>query len=69
MVQRIAQNLNLNAQAVARVIELFEDGSTIPFIARYRKEASGGMDEVQIMAIKDEWERQIGVGRAHQNNL
>jgi uncharacterized protein len=63
MVQRISQNLNLNAQAVARVIELFEDGSTIPFIARYRKEASGGMDEVQIMAIKDEWERQIEIGK------
>lgn len=63
MIQRIAQNLDLNAQAVARVIELFEDGSTIPFIARYRKEASGGMDEVQIMAIKDEWERQLEIAK------
>jgi protein Tex len=58
MIQRIANILNLNAQAVSRVIELLKEGATIPFISRYRKEASGGMDEVQIMAIRDEWERQ-----------
>jgi uncharacterized protein len=58
MIQRISTILNLNAQAVSRVIELLKEGSTIPFIARYRKEQSGGMDEVQIMAIRDEWERQ-----------
>ncbi len=58
MIQRIASILNLNAQAVSRVIDLLKEGATIPFISRYRKEASGGMDEVQIMAIRDEWERQ-----------
>jgi uncharacterized protein len=58
MIQRISSILNLNAQAVSKVIDLLKEGSTIPFIARYRKEQSGGMDEVQIMAIRDEWERQ-----------
>jgi uncharacterized protein len=58
MIQRIASILNLNAQAVSRVIDLLKEGATIPFISRYRKEASGGMDEVEIMSIKDEWERQ-----------
>ena len=58
MIQRISSILNLYAQAVSRVIELLKEGSTIPFIARYRKEQSGGLDEVQIMAIRDEWERQ-----------
>lgn len=58
MIERIAKLLNIHAQAVSRVIELFESGATIPFIARYRKEASGGLNEVDLMAIKDEWEKQ-----------
>jgi uncharacterized protein len=61
MIQRIASILNLNAQAVSRVIDLLKEGATIPFISRYRKEASGGMDEVEIMSIKDEWERQLEI--------
>lgn len=58
MINRIAQVLNLNPKAVESVIELFEGGATIPFIARYRKEATGSLDEVAIMEIFEEWERQ-----------
>jgi uncharacterized protein len=49
----IAQQLHLNEIATGRVIALLDEGATIPFIARYRKELSGGMDEVAITAIRD----------------
>jgi uncharacterized protein len=50
----IAQKLNLPMRGLVSVIELLDDGGTIPFIARYRKEATGNLDEVQIRAIEEE---------------
>ena len=50
----ISQNLNLSERAVAGTLKLLEEGCTIPFIARYRKEATGGLDEVQIAAISEQ---------------
>ncbi len=47
----ISRSLNLSEQAVANTLKLLADGATIPFISRYRKEATGGLDEVQIAAI------------------
>src|SRR5919202_4591952 len=44
----VAVTLGLPRQAVARTVELLDGGNTIPFIARYRKEATGGLDEVAI---------------------
>ena len=49
----IAQRLGLGARQVERTVELLEQGATVPFIARYRKEATGSLDEVQIAAIRD----------------
>jgi uncharacterized protein len=49
----IAQTLNLPLRGVCSVIELLDDGGTVPFIARYRKEATGNLDEVQIRAIEE----------------
>jgi uncharacterized protein len=53
----IAQRLNLSEKFVAATLQLLEEGCTIPFIARYRKERTGGLDEVQIAAICDQNER------------
>ena len=50
---RIATELQLRPQQVERVLELSEGGSTVPFIARYRKEATGNLDEVQIQSVLD----------------
>ncbi len=44
--QIIAQELSLTHQQVAGALALFDEGNTLPFIARYRKEATGGLDEV-----------------------
>ncbi|MFP5226436.1 MAG: Tex family protein [Acidobacteriota bacterium] len=49
----IAQTLNLTPRGISAVIELLDDGGTVPFIARYRKEATGNLDEVQIAAIQE----------------
>ncbi|HEY1100624.1 MAG TPA: Tex-like N-terminal domain-containing protein, partial [Myxococcota bacterium] len=50
-VPRLAAQLQLPARGVAAVVELLDDKATVPFIARYRKEKTGGLDEVQIRAI------------------
>ncbi|HLV70481.1 MAG TPA: Tex-like N-terminal domain-containing protein, partial [Xanthomarina sp.] len=50
---KISQELALAGNQVKSTISLLEEGATIPFIARYRKEMTDGLDEVQIMAIRD----------------
>src|SRR5438876_10836719 len=50
----IALKLNLRTAQVEAVLNLFDEGATIPFIARYRKDKTGGLDEVQIQQIQDE---------------
>jgi uncharacterized protein len=49
----IAKTLNLPLRGLVAVIELLDDGGTVPFIARYRKEATGNLDEVQILDIEE----------------
>ena len=56
-VAQIAKELSLQVKNITAVAELLEEGATIPFISRYRKEATGSLDEVQILAIKTEIER------------
>jgi uncharacterized protein len=51
--QTIAHELEVAPQQVARTIALFDDGNTVPFIARYRKEVTGELDEVQIRTIEE----------------
>ncbi|MCD6179816.1 MAG: RNA-binding transcriptional accessory protein [Bacteroidales bacterium] len=53
MIQKISQQLNLQTSQVENTLELLEGGATIPFIARYRKERTNQLDEVQIKAIRD----------------
>jgi uncharacterized protein len=50
----IAQTLQINPKQVETVTALLDDGATIPFIARYRKEATGSLDEIQLTAIRDQ---------------
>jgi protein Tex len=53
-IQPIAAKLNLKQQQVEAVLTLLAEGGTIPFIARYRKDRTGALDEVQIQSIQDE---------------
>jgi uncharacterized protein len=54
---KITQELNLQARQVAATAVLLEEGGTVPFIARYRKEKTGELDEVQITAVRDRLEQ------------
>ncbi|OIP97660.1 RNA-binding transcriptional accessory protein [Candidatus Wirthbacteria bacterium CG2_30_54_11] len=53
----ISRSLSLPINGVRSTVELLHDGATMPFISRYRKEATGGLDEVQISAIQHELKR------------
>ena len=53
----IATAMNLQEKAVANTLALLDEGCTIPFISRYRKERTGGLDEVQIAGISDRYDK------------
>ncbi len=53
LVARVASELSLNPQQVQRTLVLFAEGATLPFIARYRKEVTGGLDEVQLRDVRE----------------
>ena len=61
IIKNIANDLNIKENQVQKTLELLENGNTIPFIARYRKEVTGGLDENQI--------RQINEVYAYEQNL
>ncbi|GGB80659.1 Tex family protein [Dyadobacter sediminis] len=62
----IAQHTGISEKQVRNTVQLFEEGATLPFISRYRKEATGGLDEVQIGAIKDAWQKQQEVEKRRE---
>ena len=51
--QRIAQELGVNPRQVEAAIKLLDEGATVPFIARYRKEATGGLDDTQLRSLEE----------------
>ena len=53
MLSKIASSLGIQENQVRKTIELLDEGATIPFISRYRKEATGSLDEVQVAQIRD----------------
>lgn len=55
IMQHISKELSINVKQIANVISLLEEGNTVPFIARYRKEQTGALDEVQIRDISEKW--------------
>lgn len=57
IIERIASELRLERQQVENTVLLLESGATIPFIARYRKELTGSLDEVMIAAIRDRYKQ------------
>nr|WP_318246889.1 Tex family protein [Bacillus infantis] len=56
MLKLVSAELKINSKQVKSVISLLEDGNTVPFIARYRKEQTGALDEVQIRDIMERWQ-------------
>jgi uncharacterized protein len=62
LIATIAAELTLAPQQVAGALALFDEGNTLPFIARYRKEATGGLDEIQLRDVRDraQYLRELG---------
>ena len=65
----IATALGISEKFVAGTLALLEEGCTIPFIARYRKERTGGLDEVQIAAISDRYEKLLEIQKRKETVL
>lgn len=56
-ISKVASELSINAKQVTSVVKLLDEGATVPFISRYRKEVTGSLDEVQITSIRDRIEQ------------
>lgn len=65
----IAKSLQIAERRVANTLELLAGGATIPFISRYRKEATGGLDEVQIEQIKQMYEKLVEMAKRKETIL
>ena len=61
IVKEIAEELQISVKQVNVVLELLEEGNTIPFIARYRKEATGALDEEKIRKIEEVYQYQVNL--------
>lgn len=57
-IKQLSKELNIPEKQIQKTIQLLEEGGTVPFISRYRKEQTGALDEVQILAIKNGLEKQ-----------
>ena len=61
IIKKLSIELNIKEKGIEAVLKLLEEGNTIPFIARYRKEATGALDEEQIRAINEYYEYQVNL--------
>lgn len=62
----IAQNLAVKPQQILATLDILQQGGTVPFIARYRKEATGGLDEEQILYIEKQYQYQLNLEERKQ---
>jgi len=59
LINQIAKDLNIKPHQIKAVLDLLSEGQTVPFIARYRKELTGSLDEEYIRAIEKEYEYKV----------
>lgn len=67
IINEVAQSLSIKVSQVEQVLALLNEGSTIPFIARYRKEVTGGLDEEQINDIHKEWSYAVSLQKRKED--
>ncbi len=65
----ISEKTGISSVQIEKTLKLFEQGATVPFISRYRKEATGGLDEVQILSLKNESERLLEIEKRKETIL
>ena len=59
IIKELADSLKIRVNQVENTLNLLQQDNTVPFIARYRKEATGGLDEQQILAISKQYEYEV----------
>ncbi|MFC4025317.1 Tex family protein [Oceanobacillus longus] len=69
LIKWVSKETEVNTNTVKKVIALLDEGNTVPFIARYRKEFTGGLDEVQIKAVQDKWHYAVNLSDRKQEVL
>lgn len=69
IIQKIAQELNIHTKQIKNTLQLLEDGCTVPFIARYRKELTHGLDEEQIRVIQEHYNYQVNLAKRKEEVL
>lgn len=68
-IESIALQLKVESVQVANTLKLLEEGNTVPFIARYRKEMTKGLDEEQILIIQQEYQYQVNLSKRKEDVL
>ena len=61
LIKYVAETINVKEKQVSAALDLLKQGTTVTFIARYRKEATGNLDEEQIFAIEKEYQYQLNL--------
>ena len=69
LIQPIADELKIGVDQIKNTLKLLEEGSTVPFIARYRKEMTKGLDEEQIQYIQKQYEYQVNLEKRKEDVL
>ncbi|MGJ9459397.1 Tex family protein [Oceanobacillus sp. CF4.6] len=69
LIKWVSKETEVNTNTVKKVIALLDEGNTVPFIARYRKEFTGGLDEVQIKSVQDKWHYAVNLSDRKQEVL
>ena len=67
LIKEVASSLNIKEYQVKAVLDLLSEGGTIPFIARYRKEVTGSLDEEQIRSISKEYEYGLALNKRKED--
>ena len=69
IIEAIASTLNISVKQIKNTLGLLEEGNTVPFIARYRKEVTGGLDEEQIRVIQENYAYQVNLEKRKEDVL
>ncbi|WP_213563109.1 Tex family protein [Staphylococcus auricularis] len=69
LIQTIIEKYNFSKKQIEAVLGLLEENNTVPFIARYRKERTGGLDEVEIKQINDEYQYKVNLQKRKEEVL
>lgn len=69
IIEPIAKQLNISVDQIKHTLTLLEEGNTVPFIARYRKEVTKGLDEEQIRVIQERYEYQVNLEKRKEDVL